>query len=63
MDFFDEYGQDNFTYTLSGNRLTIKEEGDTETFSMTIEVNGNTLKIQEEGITHIFKKVNIEDLE
>lgn len=61
--FFDEYGQDGFTYTLSGNRLTIKEDGDTDTFSLTIEVSGNTIKIKKDGITQIFKKVNIKDFE
>lgn len=58
--FFDEYGDtEEFTYKLSGTKLTIKENGGT--YSVTVKINGNTLEITDESETLTYTKVDIND--
>ncbi|MEY8687998.1 hypothetical protein AB9N12_18400 [Bacteroides sp. AN502(2024)] len=58
--FFDKYGDtENFTYKLSGTKLTIKENGGT--YSVTVKISGNTLKITDEGENLTYTKVDIND--
>lgn len=58
--FFDEYGDtEDFTYKLSGTKLTITENAGT--YSVTVKISGNTLKIIDEGETLTYTKVDIDD--
>lgn len=57
--FYEDGDTEDFTYKLSGTKLTITEDG--YTYSVTVEISGNTLKIIDEGETLTYTKVDIDD--